>query len=208
MKRVLFQGDSITDCDRTCINTEMFKGNGYATLVSSLIGFEMPGEYEFLNRGVSGNRITNVYARVKTDIVNLKPDVMSLLIGVNDVWHEVQSQSGVSAEKFETIYDMLIGEILEDLPNLKILIMEPFVTKGSATEEDWDYFRSEVEKRAEVAKRIADKYHLTFVPLQKKFDEMVAVYPEPYWTHEGVHPTDAGHELIAREWLKAFDSIK
>lgn len=208
MKRVLFQGDSITDCDRTCINTEMFKGNGYATLVSSHIGFEMPGEYEFLNRGVSGNRITNVYARVKTDIVNLKPDVMSLLIGVNDVWHEVQSQSGVSAEKFETIYDMLIGEILDDLPNLKILIMEPFVTKGSATEEDWDYFRSEVEKRAEVAKRIADKYHLTFVPLQKKFDEMVGVYPEPYWTHEGVHPTDAGHELIAREWLKAFDSIK
>lgn len=207
MKRILFQGDSITDCGRS-YNDESFKGKGYAALLTARMGFESPGEYEFFNRGISGNRITDVYARIKRDIVNLKPDYMSLLIGVNDVWHEVERQDGVLAEKFERIYDMLIGEILEALPDLKIMIMEPYITEGAATEEHWETFRTEVAKRAAAAKRIAEKYHLPFIPLQNKFDEMIAIHPEPYWTREGVHPTEAGHELIAREWLKGFALLK
>lgn len=206
MKTILFQGDSITDCGRGYEN-DLNKGIGYATLVSAQLGYEFPGEYRFLNRGISGNRVTDLYSRIKLDIINLKPDYISILIGVNDVWHEISRENGVCAEKFEKIYNMLIEEIKEALPDVKIMILEPFVVKGSATEEAWETFHSEVAKRAEAAKRVAEKHNLVFVPLQAKFDEMVAKQPEPYWTMEGVHPTSAGHELIARKWLEGFEKL-
>lgn len=103
---------------------------------------------------------------------------------------------------------MLLTEVIEALPNTKIMIIEPYVTKGSATEAVWDCFSSEVAKRAAVAKKLAEKYDLVFVPLQSKFDEMIAKHPEPYWTAEGVHPTECGHELIKREWMKGFEKLK
>ena len=123
-KLILFQGDSITDCGR---NREDITstGAGYMHMVKSQLGCEYPGEYEFINKGISGNRIVDVYARIKKDIINLRPAYMSLLIGVNDVWHELGGRhNGVSAEKFEKIYNMLITEIMEELPNIKILIMK------------------------------------------------------------------------------------
>lgn len=206
MKRILFQGDSITDCGRSR-EDELNKGKGYATNVTGKLNYRYPGEYEFFNRGISGNRVTDLYARIKADIINLKPDYMSILIGVNDVWHEVSRQDGVGTEKFEKIYDMLISEVLEALPDIKIMIMEPFVLKSRATEEAWDVFGTEVAKRAAAAKRIAEKYGFVYVPLQKKFDEMAAIQPEPFWTMEGVHPTEAGHELITEEWLKGFEKL-
>ncbi len=207
MKRILFQGDSITDCDRVRASSNDL-GKGYAMMVSGKLRYDFPGEYETLNRAISGNRITDVYARIKNDIINLNPDYMSMLIGVNDVWHEIEWQDGVSAEKFERIYDMLINEVLEALPNLKIMILGPYVTRASATEQNWDTFRTEVDLRAAAAERIARKYGLVYVPLQHKFDEAVAKQPEPYWTAEGVHPTECGHELIAREWIKGFEKLK
>ena len=211
-KVILFQGDSITDCGRDR-KVGGSLGNGYPRYVSADLGFENPGEYEFLNRGISGNRIVDLYARIKLDIINLKPDYMSILIGVNDVWHEVARQNGVDTEKYEKIYSMLIEEIKEALPDIKIMIMEPFVLNDTGTCNDeehpdrWDYFRREVEAKAAVARRIADKYGLTFIPLQAKLDEMDKVAP-CYWTNEGVHPTVFGHELITREWLAAFETIK
>lgn len=207
MKRILFQGDSITDCGRTR-DSDANKGKGYATNVIGKLGYRCPGEYEFFNRGISGNRITDLYARIKADIINLNPDYMSILIGVNDVWHEVSRKDGVAAEKFEKIYDMLISEVLEALPNLKIMILEPYVLRSTATEAAWEEFSTEVAKRGAAARRIAEKHGLVFVPLQAKFDEMVSKQSEPYWTMEGVHPTEAGHELIATEWLKGFEELK
>ena len=210
-KVILFQGDSITDCGRDFDNAAS-TGDGYANMVKGQLGFECPGEYEFINKGVSGNRIVDVYARMKVDILNLKPDYMSLLIGVNDVWHELEDchHNGVSAEKFEKIYDMLISEILEELPNIKIFIMEPFVLKGSASvateaePERWEYFKTEVPLRAAAAKRIAEKYNLSFISLQDRFNEACEYAPADYWLRDGVHPTAMGHYLIKNEWLKVF----
>lgn len=207
MKRILFQGDSITDCGRSREN-DNYRGNGYAGLVMSELYYDYPGKYEIINRGVSGNRVTDLYARIKGDIINLKPDYMSLLIGVNDVWHEFMANDGVAVEKFERVYDQLLSELVEALPNLKIMILEPYLTKSTATEENWEAFSGEVAKRAAVAKKLAEKYGLVYVPLQSKFDEMIKKHPEPYWTMEGVHPTECGHELIAREWLKGFEKLK
>lgn len=155
----------------------------------------------------SGNRIVDLYARIKCDIINLKPDYLSVLVGVNDVWHELGYNNGVDAEKFEKIYDLLISEVKTALPDIKIMLLGAFVLKSTETEQNWDVFSSEVPKMAAATKRIAEKYGCTYVPLQEKFDEAVKRHAEPYWTAEGVHPMPAGHELIAKEWIKAFDQM-
>ncbi len=208
-KLILFQGDSITDALRNREN-DTYSGNGYPTLVKGRLGYEEPGKYEFLNRGVSGNRIVDLYARIKIDLINLKPDVLSILIGVNDVWHEEERRNGVAADKFERIYDMLLEEVQEALPGIRLLILEPFVLHGSATENTaehptrWAYFRDETPLRAAAARRVAEKHGATFIPLQHLFDEACKLAEPSYWLWDGVHPTAMGHELIAREWMKAF----
>lgn len=118
--RVLFQGDSITDAGRNKEN-EKSTGAGYPTLVAARLGFDYPNEYEFFNRGVSGNRISNLIVRMKADMINLKPDVISILIGVNDVWHEFTKQNGVNAVLYEKLYHILIDELKTELPNLRII---------------------------------------------------------------------------------------
>lgn len=203
MQRILFQGDSITDVSRNREN-DHYMGMGYPTLVSAWLNYEYPQKYECINRGISGNRVVDLFARVRADIILLKPDVMSILIGVNDVWHELTSSNGVSAEKYEAVYDMLIKEVKQALPDIQILILEPFLLKGSATEEKWEIFRPEVEERAARAKRIAQKHGLSFVPLMEQFDMAARNTPDGYWLLDGVHPSAAGHELIKREWLRAF----
>lgn len=206
MKTILFQGDSITDVGRSR-EDNAYTGNGYVTLVRGQLEYECPNQYAIYNRGISGNRVVDLYARIKADIINLKPDVMSILIGVNDVWHELNYKNGVEAEKFFKVYSMLIEEIKEALPNVKIMIMEPYVLKASGTEEHWEEFYSEVRKRAEKAREVADKYKLLFIPLQEKFEEAAKLAPNNYWLRDGVHPTIAGHELIKREWIEGFKKL-
>ena len=205
--RILFQGDSITDSSRTK-DSDKSIGIGYPLLLKSELGFAEPEKYEFINRGINGNRIIDIYARIRNDIINLKPDVMSLLIGVNDVWHEFSpSPCGIDAEKFYKLYDMLIEELKEALPDLKIMIMEPFVLKASDTKDNWETFRSEVEKRAVMSRKIAEKYNLPFIELQKGFDELAKTADASYWLSDGVHPTAMGHQYIKNQWLKTFKTL-
>ena len=211
-KVILFQGDSITDCGRARDN-DVNTGNGYARLTEAELAFTYPEEYKFYNRGIGGNRIVDVYARIKKDIINLKPDYMSILIGINDVWHEKTYCNGVDAKKFEMIYDLMISEIKEALPDIKIMILEPFVLPGSATNnteeipDRWEYFERETALRCEVAKRIADKHECAFVPLQNLLSENDAKHPG-IWLRDGVHPTAAGAHLIKNEWIRTFEKIK
>lgn len=208
MKTILLQGDSITDSDRPRDN-DVTAGYGYATMVMGEIGAEYPGEYTIYNRGISGNRIIDLYARIRKDIINLNPDVMSILIGVNDVWHEFAfgGNNGVDPEKFYKFYSMLIEEVKEALPDIKIMILEPFTLPGTGNMEYYSEFRLEVEKRAEKAKAIAEKFSLPFVELQKYFDELAKTTPADMWLRDGVHPTAAGHGIIKREWIRTFKSL-
>lgn len=213
MKTILFQGDSITDCGRSRERNDLI-GTGYPLLVKAEMGYAFPEEYQFLNRGIGGNRVVDLYARIKADIINLKPDCMSILVGVNDVWHELgDNPNGVDAEKYEKIYCMLIEEILAELPDIKIMVLEPFVLEASATQNTeeqpnrWNIFSSEVKKRADRARTVAEKYKLVFVPLQETFNKVSQQTENSYWLIDGVHPTAMGHEVIKREWLKAFEEI-
>lgn len=214
-KTILFQGDSITDsCRYRDEDAVSYSGHGYATMSIGEVGFKYPEQYVCFNKGISGNRIVDLYARIKADIINLKPDFMSILIGINDVWHELGSQNGVDAEKFEKIYSMLIEEVKAALPDIKIMILEPFVLKSTATTSNANYedlypiFRAETQKRAIAAKRVAEKYGLKFIPLQEKFDAVYNPEKPSYWLYDGVHPTQAGHTLIKEEWIKGFESIR
>lgn len=202
MKRILFQGDSITDCKRG-----EGMGVGYPNLVASYLSYENPGKYEFINRGISGNRVVDLLARWKKDCTNLKPDYLSILIGVNDVWHEIGEQNGVSAERFEEIYTILIDDVQKALPNTKIMLLSPYITHGAATSEHWEYFSREVEKRRAAVQRVVKAFHLPFIDLQRCFDEKCEDSVDAFWTLDGVHPTQAGHELIKREWIRMFHEM-
>ena len=207
MIKILFQGDSITDAQRTRDN-ENYLGSGYVNIVSGKLGFDYPGKYKFINKGINGNRITDLYLRIRKDILDIAPDYLSILIGVNDVWHELEVNDGVSANKFEKIYDLLLSEVKEALPNIKFIIMEPFILKGSATYPDkktWKYFESELELRRNVCKKMAEKYNAIYVSLQDKFNEAQSSIKDlSYYLRDGVHPTASGSELIAREWINEF----
>lgn len=204
--KILFQGDSITDAGRSR-DSDICLGFGYAHLVSASLGFAEPGKHEFFNRGISGNRVVDLYSRIKIDMINLCPDVMSILIGVNDVWHEADFKNGVDADKFYRIYCMLIEEVKEALPDIKIIILEPFVLNTGAPANNWEFFSTETAKRAEMAKKVAEKYGLPFVPLQKGFEELCKKAPAEHWLGDGVHPTAQGHEFIKNEWLKAYAAL-
>lgn len=208
MKTILFQGDSITDAGRVRERLADL-GRGYPRLVAARLGYDFPGTYTFINKGIYGNRIVDLYARMKKDILNLKPDYMSILIGVNDFLHEIsEDQNGVDTAKFEKIYTMLLEEIFAELPDLKMFIMGAYVLPGTATDEHYDRIRPEVEARAAAAKRIAEKFGLPFVDLQAKFDAAYKIAEKGYWAYDGVHPSPFGHELIARAWIEAFETIK
>ena len=211
MKKILFQGDSITDCYRPR-DDDRYLGSGYAQFVCGEMKYKYGGEYEFVNRGISGNRVTDLFARIKSDIINLKPDYVSILIGVNDVWHEIESDDGVSTEIYEKIYGMLIETVLSELPDVKIMIMEPFVSEYIATRtteeqpERWNKFYNGVLEKAAAAKRISEKYNLPFIPLQEKINQAVVSIGIESVTTDGVHPAAGGHKLIANEWIDCFEN--
>lgn len=213
LEKILFQGDSITDAERirTSVNVP---GIGYAALVSAELGLDFPGEYKFFNRGISGNRVIDLYARNVMDIFYIKPDYMSILIGVNDIWHGLDFNNGTGIKRFEKIYDILLDEIAEELPNTKVMILEPFILRGSNTDNTeadpnrFEKFSSGVYEVAGIAKKLAEKHNLKFIPLQDKFEKACEKASPDYWLSDGVHPTTKGHELIKREWIKAFNEIK
>ena len=212
MKRILFQGDSITDCGRNR-NDFYGMGNGYANLVKASLGTDYPNEYEFINRGISGNRIVDLYARIKEDFINLQPDCVSIYIGVNDTWHEINYKNGVDTEKFEKMYTMLIDEIKIACPGIKVIIIAPYILEGTATcntdeqTNRFEQFQNDVTEKALVAKRIAEKNKFPFIELQPLFDEACKKAPAEYWTADGVHPTICGHEIIKQAWIETFKKI-
>ena len=210
--KIVFFGDSITDMSRVRNSDGKVEsyGDGYVFFVAGKLLSGNPQKYEIINRGISGNRIVDLYARVKGDVWNQQPDVLSILIGVNDVWHELsENPNGVDLTRWEKMYRMLIEDTKERLPNTKIMILEPFVLRGTKTDYDNRYETFvKVKDYAAKAKEIARDYGLTFVPLQEKFDEAAEKFGGEYYLYDGVHPDVAGAALIASEWLKAFEGIK
>lgn len=204
--KILFLGDSITDAGRDRSRPDSL-GAGYPLLVSARLGAGRPGAFTFRNTGVGGDRSVDIYARIKRDCWNWSPDVLSLLAGVNDVWHELgEDRNGVDAERFYRVYRMLAEDTLARLPDVTLLLMEPFVLPGTGTCGSWETFSREVALRAQAVREVAGEVRAHFLPLQALLDEACRRCPPEYWLLDGVHPTPAGHQLIADAWLELFQS--
>ncbi len=207
MKTVLFQGDSITDAGRNREN-DLFRGSGYATLVSASLGLKYPNEYEFINRGIAGVGVANLLMRDLPDFLSIAPDYISILIGVNDALYETRERGSIDTERFSAVYRLLLGEIKKYLPKSKVILMTPFLLSGSATDELFGDHRKSVEKAVAVVKDIANDRSLPIIDLLGVFDEYAKKYNSATLLYDGVHPTAMGHEIIKNEWLKAFEKIK
>ncbi len=206
-KRILFQGDSITDCGRTgSANPAESLGMGYPFFIAARLRADRLGEeIDVVNRGISGHRVVDLYARWKVDTLNLKPDVLSILIGVNDTWHEFSSQNGVEVPRYAEFYRKLIDWTKEARPNCRLILCEPFVLETGVVTPEWV---TEINQRRAVVKALADEYKTVFVPFQSVLSEAAKKAGNPAkLLGDGVHPTPCGHQLMADAWLKAAAAV-
>jgi lysophospholipase L1-like esterase len=132
----------------------------------------------------------------------LKPNVLSILIGVNDFWHTLDPKLNYkgTVEIYEKDYHALLERTLKALPKVKLVVCEPFVQKCGAVKENWF---PEFDNYRAAAKRVAKNFHATFIPFQAMFDEATKYAPPEHWARDGVHPSTAGASLMAHNWLKA-----
>jgi len=205
---ILFQGDSITDAGRSrkpeemnTPNNQAGMGGGYAWLAAAALLVDHPkDELKVLNRGVSGNKVFELMARWEPDCLDLKPDVLSILIGVNDFWHTLDRGYKGTIEIYERDYHALIERTKRALPDVKILICEPFVLRCGAVKDTWF---PEFDRYRAAARRVAGKHRAAFVPFQAMFDEALKYAPPQFWTRDGIHPSPAGAALMAHSWSRA-----
>lgn len=204
---ILFQGDSITDAGRNkeAINKPNDRnalGTGYAYIAASkLLGGVCAGkEVKIYNRGISGNKVYQLQERWKKDCLDLKPDVLSILIGVNDFWHKLNGNYDGTVEIYERDYRKLLQDTKAALPNVKLIICEPFALVGTtAVNEKWF---PEFDAYRIAAAKLAREFDALFIPLQSIFEKAAKRAPNAYWAADGVHPSIAGAEMIATEWMK------
>jgi lysophospholipase L1-like esterase len=202
---ILFQGDSITDAGRDrksegIANNENALGRGYVYSIATQLLADRAGDgLKIYSRGISGNKVFQLADRWDKDCLNLKPDVLSILIGVNDIWHSLNGNYEGTVEKYEKDYRALLKRTLEALPNVKLVICEPFVLRCGAVNDKWF---PEFDQYRAAAKKISKEFNALFVPFQSMFDDAVKKAPAAHWAGDGVHPTMAGAYLMGQEWLK------
>lgn len=206
---ILFQGDSITDAgrnrDEKGANNSRALGSGYAYLAGSKLLFDHADKsLQIYNRGISGNKVYQLAERWDEDCIGLKPAVLSILIGVNDFWHMLNGKYDGTIETYRNDFEALLKRTTEKLPDVKLVIGEPFaVTDVRAVDASW-FPRFDEYRQA--ARQIAEEFKATFIPYQSIFDKASKTAPGVYWTHDGVHPSIAGSQLMAQAWLKAVDN--
>lgn len=200
----LFQGDSITDGNRGRTNDpNHIMGHGYAFSIAGRLGADFPDkQLKFINRGISGNKITDLAKRWQADALDLKPDLVSILIGVNDTASVVkQRQNPVNIELFEQTYITLLNQTKDKFPQVVFVLGEPFILPVGKT-NNWELWEADIVKRRMVVQNIAKKYNAVLVMYQDMFTTAIKEAAPEYWIWDGIHPTVAGHELMAREWIK------
>jgi len=179
-------------------------GHGYAYSIASRIGADFPSShFHFINRGISGNQVPDLLKRWKEDTLDLHPQVLSLLVGINDVNAWVNQYSGSqSFEEFQKGYRSLLDQTMLQDPSTLIVLGLPFVFSGTRTNAKITSFKKEVSDRAEFIKGLANEYNGLYVDYPSVFENAFKKQSIEYWIWDGVHPTVFGHELMAREWIK------
>ena len=201
---LLFQGDSITDVGRSRMsvgpNSPNGMGFGYPRLVMDQLVENFPDYFlQFYNRGVSGDRVQDLARRWPQDTMRLIPDLISILIGVNDTWNHLYLGIGTNPEEFQRVYRQVLEQTLTKLPNTKFVLCEPFVLFTGEVTEEW---RDDISQRQGAVRSLADEFEALFVPFQSPLDKEVEQGIAPHLLlDDGVHPTEKGHRLLADCWL-------
>jgi acyl-CoA thioesterase-1 len=198
---ILFQGDSITDAGRD-YKVSSHLGYGYAMMISAWFSSLYPEKnVQFLNRGISGNRAIDLKSRWVKDCLDIKPNWVSIMIGINDTWRRYDSNDPTSPEQFESYYRDILTQSKNKL-NAKFILMEPFVLPVS---EDRIKYREDLEPKIEIVQKLAKEFNALLIPMDGIFKKAISLREPTFWAEDGVHPTLAGHALIARHWLKAIE---
>ncbi len=203
----LFQGDSITDGNRgRNADPNHIMGHGYAFSIASRTGCDFPEKnLKFINKGISGNKVTDLANRWKKDALDLNPDVLSILVGINDTSSNIDlspNGSPVTPELYDETYRSILDQSVKQNPEIILVLNQPFIFKNTSTTKNWEQRRNDLIERQKIVEKIAVDYNAVFVRLQDVFDAACKKAPAEYWIWDGIHPTVAGHELIAREWIK------
>jgi lysophospholipase L1-like esterase len=206
---VVFQGDSITDAGRSkdqyYANQAGGMGRGYVMqIVGQLLGKHPKQNYQCYNRGISGHKVFQLANRWDIDCLSLKPDILSILIGVNDYWHTLSGRYDGTVEVYEKDYRALLDRTKEALPDVKLIIGEPFAVEGGrAIDDKWEAFHD----YRKVARQIATDYDAVFLPYHSVFEEALKSASVDYWCPDGVHPSIAGAHLMAATWMEGYGKI-
>ena len=204
---ILLQGDSITDAGRdksnNMSNSFPMLGNGYSLFIASqLLTKEAAKQLKIINRGISGNKVFQLRERWEMECLAIQPDVVSILIGVNDYWHTISGGYKGTVETYENDYRALLKLTREKLPKVQLVIGEPFALRGGSAIDESQWFPMFDEYRKS-AQKLANEFKAVFVPYQAGFDAALKLAPARYWSGDGVHPDLPGRQLMANLWLEA-----
>jgi lysophospholipase L1-like esterase len=198
--KILFQGDSITDAGRDYRNYHNM-GNGYPKYAAKNLSEMFPDtDFEFINFGISGNRTCQLFDRLYTDGIAFQPDVFSILIGINDIWHRYGGGRILTTDaQIETNYRAILERLRKET-NAKIVILAPYLLERENAEE----MRADLERLLPIVRKLADEFADVYIPLDKHFEEALKTQPEPcYYSGDGVHPNQNGAEFIGKLYAEA-----
>ena len=201
--KILFQGDSITDAGRDRRNYHDV-GPGYPKYAKELIVSEFPDvDFEFFNFGISGNRTGQLFDRLYQDGIAFQPDIFSILLGINDIWHRHSSNIATTYEQIEVNYRSILERVKNET-DAKIVILAPFTLDAPKAASAHEERRELVA----IVKKLADKYADAYIPLDEVFDEAIKSQPEPlYYSDDGFHPNENGRALIGALYAEAVNPL-
>jgi lysophospholipase L1-like esterase len=203
--RLVFLGDSITDMEwgRNERDRNHYLGHSYVYLLASRLGTDMPkAGLEFFNRGISGNKVGDLKKRWRKDAVDMQPDLLSVLIGVNDI--SKARGKPVPVDQWEADYRDILDQSTKANGKLRLVLLDPFVLRSGRLKNEaaWKTYRGECDRLRRIVAQLANDYDAVHIKTQSIFDQAAAKADPAHWIWDGVHPLPQGHELIAREWLK------
>lgn len=204
--RFLFIGDSITDSNRNYhepVGHFNSLGDGYVKLISSyLTAFQPENEFEVINKGINGNRIIDLKKRWDEDVLEVRPDWVSIMIGVNDVWRQFDSvfwqEYQVGKQLFKETYMNLIQQTLPEVKG--IFLMSGFMIESN----DEDPMKKRLLEYNQITKEIANLYQIKFIDMQTTIDHFLQYQSSYILSHDRIHPTQSGHMMIVKNWLKTI----
>ena len=201
--KILFQGDSITDAGRDRRNYHHL-GNGYPKFAAENITAAHPElDIEFINFGISGNRTCQLFDRLYSDAIAFQPDIISVMIGINDVWHRYSHKIMTTNEQIAANYRAILTS-LKEYTNAKIVMIAPYLLDCDDKEE----IRRDLKSVLEIVRDLADEFADVYIPLDQHFEEALKTAPEKlYYSGDGVHPNENGAKFIAKLYAEAIEKL-